>query len=103
MFLAGTIQFRLIIRNSTRMVTEYAVSLAQPLSDSLSEKVYQDTYQDWCEMVKKSVLFILSKHELRPIPANIVNVTKRLGYSPAWVRDCLLKAEEQKSKKNPKI
>jgi hypothetical protein len=82
------------------MVSEYAASLAQPLTETISKKVYEDTYPEWCQMVKRSALFILSKHEMRPIQATIKNVTERLSYSPDWVMHCLLKAEEKKSKDN---
>lgn len=57
------------------------------------EKVYEALYPEWCEMIKKSALFILDKSELKPIPASVENVKGQFKFSPLWVKTCLIDHE----------
>lgn len=98
-FIAGTLQFRRIIKKTRQIIMAYVSAHSQSQSDTFFEKVFDETHSDWSQMVKKSAWFILNKQELLPIPATIKNVEKRLGYSPEWIKNFLLKEEEKKQKK----
>ena len=90
LFIAGTIQFRILKKKTIEIVLKYAKKVANPnLGTSYEELVYEALYPEWCEMVKKTALFIPDKSELRPIPASIENVKSRLTFSPVWVKQCL--------------
>lgn len=88
-FVAGTIQYRILKRKTIEMILERAGQAAKAEREQLPERVYAAIYPAWCEMVRRSAWFIPSKSELRPIPATPENVKMRFGFSPTWVKECL--------------
>ena len=90
LFVAGTIQYRLLKKKTIEIVMKYAQKAIDGYLGKSYEIVYEALYPEWCEMVKKSALFIPDKSELRPILANVENVKGRLKFSPQWVKDCLI-------------
>jgi hypothetical protein len=89
LFVAGTIQYRLLRKKTIEIVLKYAQRAIDGNLLKSYESVYEALYPEWCEMVKKTALFIPDKTELRPILANEKNVKGRLIFSPRWVKDCL--------------
>lgn len=88
-FVAGTIQYRILKRKTIEMIVARAQQMPEEDREHLPERVYAAVYLEWCDMVRRSAWFIPSKSELRPIPATAENVRMRFGFSPKWVRDCL--------------
>ena len=88
-YIAGTIQYRILKKKTIEIVLKYAKKGMDGSSEKSYENVYVALYPEWCEMVKKTALFILDKSELRPILANVENVKARLIFTPRWVKDCL--------------
>jgi hypothetical protein len=89
-FVAGTIQYRLLKKKTIEIVLKYAQKAIDGYSIKSYEMVYEALYPEWCEMVKKTALFIPDKSELRPILVNVENVKARLIFTPRWVKDCLI-------------
>lgn len=89
-FVAGTIQYRILKRKTIELVLKYAQKAIDGNLGESYESVYEALYPEWCEMVKKTALFIPDKTELRPILANVENVKARLIFNPRWVKDCLI-------------
>lgn len=87
LFVAGTIQYRILKRRTIEMILQTAEQMRG--AESLPERVYERLYPEWCQMVQRSAWFIPSKSELRPIRATAENVKMRFGFSPKWVSDCL--------------
>jgi hypothetical protein len=92
-FLAGTIQFRLIKKKTRALVQEKAKNESENATETSFDEIYNSVYPGWCEMVRKTAWFIPSKSELRPIPASIENVKRRLNFSPLWVKSYLEKQD----------
>jgi hypothetical protein len=88
-FVAGTIQYRVLRRKTIALVLKYAQNASNGGRDKSPERLYQALYPEWCEMVKKSAWFIPNRSELAPILANVENVKERFKFSPQWVRACL--------------
>lgn len=88
-YVAGTIQYRRLKKKTIEIVMKYATKAIDGNLDKSYEKVYEALYPEWCEMVKKSALFIPDKSELRPILANVENVKRRFIFTPQWVKACL--------------
>jgi hypothetical protein len=89
-FVAGTIQYRILKRKTIAIIMKYAQNASDGGLNKSYERLYQALYPEWCEMVKKSAWFIPNRSELAPILANVENVRERFKFSPAWVRACLL-------------
>lgn len=89
-YVAGTIQYRNLKRKTIEMILERAGQVPDADREYLPERVFAAMYSEWCAMVRRSAWFIPSKSELRPIPATPDNVKMRFGFSPKWVRDCLV-------------
>jgi hypothetical protein len=89
LFIAGTIQYRILRKKTIEIVLRYAKKASDGYLGKSYEAVYAALYPEWCEMVKKTALFIPDKTELRPILANVENVKARFIFTPRWVKDCL--------------
>jgi hypothetical protein len=77
-------------KKTIEIVLKYAQRAIDGYLGKSYEMVYEALYPEWCEMVKKTALFIPDKSELRPIMANVENVKSRLIFTPRWVKDCLI-------------
>jgi hypothetical protein len=89
LFVAGTIQYRRLKKKTIEIVMKYAKKAIDGNLEKSYEKVYEALYPEWCDMVKKTALFIPDKSELRPILANVENVKVRFIFTPLWVKACL--------------
>ncbi len=90
-FLAGTFQFRAIEKKTKKLVLEIVKAFSGSGKELSYEEIFKAVYAQWCEMVPKTAWFILSKSELRPIPASLANVERRLKFSPEWIKTFLQK------------
>ena len=92
-FVAGTIQYRRLKKKTIAIVMKYAKRAIDGEFEKSYEKVYEALYPEWCEMVRKSALFIPDKSELKPIVAKPENVKELFKFSPQWVKACLIDHE----------
>lgn len=89
-FVAGTIQYRRLKNNTVDLILKYAGQINEANADELPGRIYTALRPEWEQMVRRSAWFFLGNRDLLPTPATVENVEKHLGFSPQWVKDCLL-------------
>ena len=83
--LSGKAQLRRIERRTGLLVLEAARrALEEGLRPGV-DQLYDRLYPQWCQMVRRSALFILHRWELWPLPATPSIVRRRIDFTPEWL------------------
>jgi len=87
--LGGKMQLRRVERRTGLLVLEAARQALGEEPRPRVDQLYDRLYPQWCQMVRRSALFILHRWELWPLPATPSIVRRRIDFTPEWLAQYL--------------
>jgi hypothetical protein len=83
--LSGKAQLRRIKSRTGLLVLEMARQSLEEEPRPGVDQLYDRLYPQWCQMVRRSALFIPHRWELWPLPATPSIVRGRIDFTPEWL------------------
>ncbi len=83
--LSGKRQLGVIEARTGPLVVEGARKALEENPNLTPGQLYTQIYPHWCQMARRSALFIPHRWELWPLPASPSIIRDRIGFTPQWL------------------